>query len=167
MKDEIKEILEFKENADYKRLSYSEIKTLLDNIIILEKELDYMVKCDEENQQRIIELGEEINKLTAESTEWESKCYDLQEENKEIKERFDLVCKISEERKNKWLSLNGENDDIVKIIKDYKSRNEKAINDLDILIEIIYQQPTENNEYDMWLLDRLSGIKLELQGEDN
>lgn len=35
----------------------------------------------------ITNLQQEINKLTAESTEWESKCYDLQQE-KERKERL-------------------------------------------------------------------------------
>lgn len=46
-------------------------------------------------------LQEEVNKLTAESTEWESKCYDLQEElNDTIKENKHLDevnCKL---RKN-------------------------------------------------------------------
>jgi regulator of replication initiation timing len=38
MKDEIKEILEFKENADYKRLSVDEIVTLEDYITNLQQE---------------------------------------------------------------------------------------------------------------------------------
>ena len=38
MSDEIKEILEFKENADYKRLSIDEIKCLDDYITNLQKE---------------------------------------------------------------------------------------------------------------------------------
>ena len=42
----------------------------------------------------ITNLQEEINKLTAESTEWESKCYNLQEENINIKQQL-LENKIS------------------------------------------------------------------------
>ena len=38
MKDEIKEILDFKENADYKRLSVDEITTLENYIIELKQE---------------------------------------------------------------------------------------------------------------------------------
>ena len=46
MNDEIKEILEFKENADYKRLSCDEIKVLRDYIINLEEEKDkYKTRC--------------------------------------------------------------------------------------------------------------------------
>ena len=40
------------------------------------------------------ELKQEINKLTAESTEWESKCYDLQQENDKLKE---IIKKIKDE----------------------------------------------------------------------
>ena len=54
----------------------------------------------------ITNLQEEINKLTAESTEWESKCYDLQKENEILKEQN--VC----------VGCNNN--------PDYKSRNEKA-----------------------------------------
>lgn len=56
----------------------------------------------------ITNLQVEVNKLTAESTEWESKCYDLQEENKHLdKVNCHLRKKI--------------NNDI------YKQRNEEAI----------------------------------------
>ena len=53
----------------------------------------------------ITNLQEEVNKLTAESTEWESKCYDLQEENEILRELNVCVgCNLN-----------------------YKQRNEKAI----------------------------------------
>lgn len=39
----------------------------------------------------ITNLQQEINKLTAESTEWESKYYDLQQENKELKEDKEFI----------------------------------------------------------------------------
>ena len=44
----------------------------------------------------------------------------LEKDKKELKERYDLVCKISEERKNKWLSLNEENENLFNILKKYK-----------------------------------------------
>ena len=49
----------------------------------------YLLEKKESKQllDYITNLQQEINKLTAESTEWESKCYDLQQEN-ERKERL-------------------------------------------------------------------------------
>lgn len=41
----------------------------------------------------------------------------------------------------------------------YKEVIDKAINSIDILQEIIYQQPTNNSADDLWLLDKLDGIK--------
>ena len=66
MKEEIKEILE-----DVKRhLDYVEATG---QCSIRDNEMKAMYDY-------ITNLQEEVNKLTAESTEWESKCYDLQEE---------------------------------------------------------------------------------------
>ena len=48
-----------------------------------------------------------------------------------------------------------------------QNRINKAINNIDILQEIIYQQPTNNKEDDFWLLDKLDGIKNELRGDKN
>lgn len=46
MNDEIKEILDFKENADYKKLSCDEIVILKDYITNLEEERDkYKMRC--------------------------------------------------------------------------------------------------------------------------
>ena len=56
-----------------------------------------------------LELDKEIEKLTAESTEWESKCYDLQEELEGYKqERENLFASIERIQKeidefDKWL----------------------------------------------------------------
>lgn len=44
---------------------------------------------------------------------------------------------------------------------------DRAITQLDILQEIIYQQPTENKDDDFWLLDKLDGIKNILKGGKN
>ena len=76
-----------------------------------------------ELQQENTKLKEEYNKVVHESTEFESKVYDLQQ------------------------------------------RIDKTITHIDILQEIIYQQPTCNKEDDMWLQEKLAGIKNILKGE--
>lgn len=81
-------------------------------------------------------LQQEINKLTAESTEWESKCYDLQEENEELK---DIV--IEKDSQIKEMILQKTDYTAVNILEmkleDYKSRCEKAIPMLKELNECI------------------------------
>lgn len=116
MKDEIKEI----------------------NIKIPGQILDYV-----DTKEHLIELfnyitnlQEEINKLTAESTEWESKCYDLQEELKEYKMIFDAFSKrpyahryLEEKKKelgnNKIIGLDSEM--IYKDYYDLKEKNERLL----------------------------------------
>lgn len=49
----------------------------------------------------------------------------LQQENEVLENEKDMFYKVSQERLNKWLSLNDENNKLVEIIKDYKSRCEK------------------------------------------
>lgn len=44
--------------------------------------------------------------------------------------------------------------------KKYKEVIEKAINDIDLVIELIKQQPTED---DSWILDRLNAFKIILK----
>ena len=46
---------------------------------------------------------------------------------------------------------------------DLEKRNEKAIENIDLVIELIKQQPTED---DTWILNKLNGFKYLLQGED-
>lgn len=121
MKDEIKEILE-------------EVKDLTD--ITIEKGtygishkkwkllLDY-----------ITNLQEEVNKLTAESTEWESKCYDLQKENESLYKELKLQKGTTRLFKNDLLNVMGNFmgteldafEQQEKELQDYKTRNEKAI----------------------------------------
>lgn len=105
MNNEIKEILDNLKNKDndikginflkYQDLTRGEINLLLDYIT---------------------NLQQEINKLTAESTEWESKCYDLQQENERLKEE---LVKIPRAKMEYDLELD-----------DYKSRCEKASDNL-------------------------------------
>lgn len=82
MAEEIKEIIDFLKDdlymeGGYKSLHYKQCDMLLNYITVLQQE---------------------VNKLTAESTEWESKCYDLQEENKRLKEEIDQLT-------NNWNEL--------------------------------------------------------------
>ena len=46
----------------------------------------------------------------------------------------------------------------------YKEVIDKAINDIDLVIELIKQQPTED---DSWILDRLNAFNIILKGVDN
>ena len=48
-------------------------------------------RIEQEHQRINGKLREEINKLTAESTEWESKCYELQQENERLKQNINKV----------------------------------------------------------------------------
>lgn len=74
MSNEIKEILDdlrtYKDRYEY---------FLFNNLSFSDR--DYKAK---QLLDYITNLQEEVNKLTAESTEWESKCYDLQEENERL-----------------------------------------------------------------------------------
>lgn len=77
MNDEIKEILDFKENADYKRLSCDEIKILLDYITNLEQE-------KEDYKSRVEKAVEYITSYEAIST---IQGLDRTEQNKTLDER--------------------------------------------------------------------------------
>ena len=52
---------------------------------------------------------------------------------------------------------------IVNELLDIKEKNEKAIENIDLVIELIKQQPTGD---DTWILNKLNGFKYLLQGED-
>ena len=56
----------------------------------------------------ITNLQQEIDKLTAESTEWESKCYDLQQENERLKERIAYLERSNDRREDTILGLRQE-----------------------------------------------------------
>ena len=84
-------------------------------------------------------FGDEVDKLLDYIT-------NLQEENERLKDEkpeYILRWKLEEQ------------------LEDYKSRNEKAIEDIDLVIELIKQQPTED---DSWILNKLNGFKYLLNG---
>ncbi len=137
MKDEIKEILEeLKEkNETYKECSENGI---------IENEyykshilLDYITNLQNGFKSTVEELCETTEKLEI-----------LQEENERLKDEkpeYILRWKLEEQ------------------LEDYKSRNKKTIEDIDLVIELIKQQPTED---DSWILNKLNGFKYLLNGGD-
>lgn len=62
--------------------------------------------------------------------------------------------------------LISENRKLNKEKRKLQQRIYKAINSIDILQEIIYQQ-SKNKEDDMWLQERLTSIRIVLKGEPN
>ena len=60
MNKEIKEILDFKEDADYKRLSVDEIKILEDYITNLEQKVDRLLKTQKMYEERCNKIHEYI-----------------------------------------------------------------------------------------------------------
>jgi cell division protein FtsB len=128
MKDEIKEIIRLNCEEEIDVKYFAKDNSLVDTTMDYSQLLDY-----------ITNLQEEVNKLTAESTEWESKCYDLQEELKEYKMIFDTFSKrpyahrYLEEKKKELGNKNIIGLDSEMIYKDYydlKEENErlKALN---------------------------------------
>ena len=119
MKDEIKEILdefeslfEVSEAPEHIINGFNKIKYCITN---LQEELEgykqererLLNKLDYVKKNK--ELQQEVNKLTAESTEWESKCYDLQEEN----ERLNNVINELEKYLLEHSQINYDNSDII------------------------------------------------------
>ena len=107
---------------------------------ISKEQLDYFVNLEKENQQlkaKITELGLEL----------EDRAYEqLKQENQQLK----IQVSAREE-----------------VVNQLQNRIDKAITNIDILQEIIYQQPTDNQADDLWLLDKLDGIKNTLKGGKN
>ena len=102
----------------------------------IEKLLDYITNLQTIEQQ--------YSAILSENAELENKITNLQEENIHLDK---VNCHLRKKINNET----------------YKSRNEKAIEDIDLVIELIKQQPTGD---DTWILNRLNGFKYLLQGED-
>lgn len=145
MKDEIKEILEIR---SVEQQAIDNLKTIIsckDKIIEIEPPLedtaqillDYITNLQEENER----LKEEL--VSKPDIEWELETKDGQ--------KFSII-------QSKRIDMQEE---LNKSIVNLQSRIEKAIDNIDITIELIKQQPTED---DTWILDRLNGFKYLLQG---
>lgn len=70
---------------------------------------------------------------------------------------------IQSERIDMQEELNKANMELMIKLEYYKSRNEKTIENIDLVIELIKQQPTED---DSWILNKLNGFKYLLNGGD-
>lgn len=109
MQEEIKEILDKLKDENW----YDELDLTGTKWVELKWEETHLLL------DYITNLQQEINKLTAESTEWESKCYELQQENERLNNCIDDQERV----------INGLIDkrDLYKInYNDYKYRCEKA-----------------------------------------
>ncbi|MBQ1551245.1 MAG: hypothetical protein IIZ67_03995 [Bacilli bacterium] len=123
MKNEIKEILDFKEDADYKRLSVDEIVILKDYITNLQEENDYLkdIVSNTELSNEIKKADKwskrELYKINYQRLKANQR---LQEENERLREENErLIISLSAQEE---LTMNEYNKK-----QDYKSRNEKAI----------------------------------------
>lgn len=88
----------------------------------------------------------------------------LQQENKQLKENYKLIDKSMSELIEENQQLKQKYENAVADYESEKSKNQRAINDIDLVIELIKQQPTED---DSWILGRLNGFKIILKGENN
>lgn len=151
MKDEIKEILDFLKDKRgyYKTLSQDKTDKLLDCITNLQQELK--------------EANESI-------TWWHNRFNALQKENKRLKE----LCDKYEEEHNTafklWTMKMEQMPDYEEKIK-YKSRNEKAINKIQYIIDYGFDYDGFNNVKDLkglidMLVDYARQSKDILQGDD-
>lgn len=73
MKDGIREILDFKENADYKRLSCDEIKVIEDYTTNLQNRITELEEINKQHQELNGMLNQEILFLKEEIEQWKKK----------------------------------------------------------------------------------------------
>lgn len=185
MNNEIKEILDRIETASEIfdcLLKPEECTELLDYITNLEDTLIDKQECiDAYNEiinnrdKEITNLQQEIQEANDSITWWTNRFRAVERENKRLK--GELNCKeyfssiMSEDTEFVILTKNNydrQQKDIELELIDYKSRLEKANNQLKIIMQIIKEQPTRNIEDDEWLENRLIGVTNILQnGSDD
>ena len=168
---EIKEILESIKNTEECSLSGKSALFLLDYITNLQQEnekLKYNAR-GQVNDYFKDKYADEVLKNADLIKDFELTCYknyELQQENEFLEQENErLKFENGNLKTNEQINVEVHNKQL-EIIKEYKSRCEKVINAIDILQEIIYQQPTDNKADDMWLLDKLDGFKNILNGSD-
>lgn len=137
MKDEIKEILDILKDNIYVLLEDNREYKLLDK-----GDDKLLLDCITNLQEEKIQLEGKIKQLGHNCKQASDSCRQHRLASKNHIRRL--------ERREQQINI-------------YKSRCEKAIEDIDLVIELIKQQPTED---DNWILNRLNGFKYLLQGED-
>lgn len=112
--------------------------------------------------------------------------YSLQQENQASKQTINeltkQIAKLVEDKKYLENQINGYRNTNINLIdknkyleqenkklkgKQLNQRIDKSITSIDILIEIIKQQPTDDALDDLWILDKLNGFKEILKGDSN
>lgn len=149
MKDEIKEI---KIDKNAKSIFFINNGIGFSQFGIADEILDLITNLQEENNNlkedfkrhidRINELNERSDNLQDTLKDREEYCYGLETQLTNLQEKLEGY---KQERDK------------------FKSRNEKAIENIDLVIELIKQQPTED---DSWILNKLNGFKYLLNGGD-
>ena len=92
---------------------------------------------------------------------------DFELNKNQIKQLLDYITNLQQENENTKEKAKNYLD-IYEEMFDYKSRCEKANNQLKIIMQIIKEQPTRNIEDDEWLENRLIGVVNILQnGSEN
>ena len=94
MNNEIKEILDFKENADYKKLSCDEIAILKDNITNLQQENEELKKLE---YKFIDTCGENESFTLEEYLDIGNKLYDTEREKENYKSRIEKAVEYIKE----------------------------------------------------------------------
>lgn len=103
-------------------------------------------------------IEQQYSAILSENAELENKITNLQQENQEMKTNTIPTLEHNID------ALVDEVDEL----EDYKSRCEKANNQLKIIMQIIKEQPTRNVEDDEWIENRLIGVVNILQnGNDS
>lgn len=113
MKDEIKEIIDRLERIDHKEYIAFEFAD--------SATFDEMARCFEERKKLadcITNLQEEVNKLTAESTEWENRTYHWQDKAEVLQEENDRHFKEAIRYENACDELEIRIDKAMEYIKD-------------------------------------------------
>lgn len=148
MKDEIKEILDFDFESQGERIEINEYERniLKDYITNLQEKYDIVQKDIETltnnyndlvkmSENKITNLQEEINKLIAESTEWEERTYCWQDHSEDLQITIDKASDFIKEKIN---STQG-------VINDYMYHKEHNQHLIELLREDIEMYKKELN----------------------
>ena len=149
MNNEIKEILDKIQNVvEHKEASYNGlIETKAEDYKLL---LDYITNL----QQEIEKLNDDKRGMLVQLYKANDEKDKIKQENERLKE---LVDADNESYDIQETIINRQKSELLEQ-EDYKSRCEKANNQLKIIMQIIKERPTRNIEDDEWLENRLIGV---------